>query len=436
MKRLFTLSIAALLLATLANAQQITFRRPPEVIEELALAAPTPHPVFNNDCSAVMLVHDNGTTPIADLPTNELCLATIRIDPNRYCRIIEKGANAISLKRIPDGEEIKVSALPEGSTIIYTVWYPTGDKILIFNREKDGVYLYSASLSDGVASRLSNRRINTTARKFVEWTSDTEFVTACVVEGREAPVRSTPIGPIVHESLGKKTRKRTIQGLLHDDFDCRALKFYFTSQLVHFTASGEKEIGEPAFYRTINISPNREYLMIYRVVEPYSYEAKFMDLKSVVTIEDLEGNVVKNVKQRSKLSWRSDKPATLIWCIKAKKDNPDYKATIYEQDAPFTEDRRLVVRTTKPFEKIYWCNDNLALVVEKEKDKVTISSFKPGNSDLHAIVSYDTKNIYELPGEPIMVRNEYNRKVVWSNDACCFSPLLYPFLPKMFSWYL
>ena len=416
MKKLFTLSIAVLLITTLASAQQIAFQRPPEAIEELVLANPTPSPVFNNDCSAVMLMHSNGTTPIVDVPTNELCLATIRIDPNRYCRIIEKGSHSITLKRIPDGEEIKVSNLPEGSTIIYAVWYPTGDRVLIFNREKDGVHLYSASLNDGIASRVSHRRINTTARKFVEWTSDNEFITACVIEGREAPVRGTPTGPIVYESLGKKTRKRTIQGLLRDDFECRALKFYFTSQLVHFTASGEKEIGEPALYRTINISPNREYLMVYRVVEPYSYEEKFMGLKSVVTIEDLEGNVVKTVKQRSKLSWRSDKPATLTWCVKAKKDNPDYKATIYEQDAPFTENRRLVVRTTKPFERIYWCNDNLALVVEKEKDKITISNFKPGNSDLHTIVSYDSKNIYELPGEPIMVRNQYGRKVVWCND--------------------
>ena len=416
MKRIFTLSLIALCTTILANAQQIAFQRPPTVLEELVLTVPTPHTVFNKDCSAVMLMYNNASVPIDDVPVNDLCLATVRIDPNRYCRIIEKGSHSISLKRIPDGKEIKVSNLPENSAVIYAVWYPTGDRVLMFNRENDGVYLYSASLEDGVATRVSNRRINTTARKFVEWTSDTEFVSACVVEGRKAPVRTTPTGPVVQESLGKKTRKRTVQGLLHDDFDMRALKFYFTSQLVHFTSSGEKEIGEPALYRTINISPNREYLMIYRVIEPYSCESNFMGLKSVVTIEDLECNVLKTVKQRGKLSWRSDKPSTISWCVNAKKDNPDYKATIYEQDAPFTENRRLVVRTSKPFEKIYWCNDNLALVVEKEKNQTTISSFKPGDSKLHTIVSYDTKNIYELPGEPIMVRNEYGRKVLWTDS--------------------
>ena len=417
MRRVFLLLLAALAASTSTNAQQIAFQRPPKVFEELALATQTPRPVFNDDCSAIMLLYGNGTVPIADIPTNDLCLATVRIDPNRYCRMIEKGYYKASLKPIPNGEEIEICNLPEGSTIIHAAWYPTGDKVLIFNREKDGVYLYSASLENGSATRISNRRINTTARKFIEWTSDTEFITACVVEGRQAPERGTPIGPVVQESLGKKTRKRTVQGLLRDDFDMQALKFYFTSQLVHFTSSGEKEIGKPALYRTINISPNREFLMIYRVVEPYSCEAKFMSLKSVVTIEDLEGNIVKTVKQRSKLSWRSDRPATLIWCVNAKKDNPDYKATIYEQDAPFTEDRRIVVRTTKPFEKIYWCNDNLALVVEKEKNKVVISSFKPGDSDLHTIVSYNSKNIYDhLPGEPIMVRNHYGRKVLWTNE--------------------
>ena len=152
MKKLFTLSIIALFFTTLVNAQQIAFKRPPEVIEELVLANPTPRAVFNKDNSAVMLMHGNGSTPIADVPTNELCLATIRIDPNRYCRIIENGSHTISLKRIPDGEEIKVSNLPEGSAVIYAVWYPTGDRVLMFNREKDGVYLYSASLNDGFTS--------------------------------------------------------------------------------------------------------------------------------------------------------------------------------------------------------------------------------------------------------------------------------------------
>ena len=417
MRKLFTLSLALFFMANLAIAQQVAYQRPPEVIEELVLANPTPSPVFNHDCSAVMLMYGNGSVSIADLPTNQLCLATVRIDTDRYCRTIEKGFHAISLKRIPDGEEIKVSNLPEGSTIIHAVWYPTGDKVLIFNRESNGVYLYSATLQDGVATRLSNRRINTTARKFVAWTNDTDFLTACVVEGCEAPVRGTPIGPIVKESLGKKVRKKTVQGLLRDDFDNKALKFYFTSQLVHFTSSGEKEVGKPALYRTISLSPNREYMIVYRVVEPYSNEAKFMNLKSVTTIEDLNGNIIKTVKQRNKLAWRADKPATLTWCVNAKKDNPDYKTSLYEQEAPFTESRQLVLRTTKPLDKVLWCNDNLAVVFEKEKDNITISSFKPGDSKLHKIVSYDTKNIYELPGEPIMVRNKYGRKVLWSNDA-------------------
>ena len=381
------------------------------------MATPTPTPVFNSDCSAVMLMYSNSSIPIANVPLNGLFLANVHIDPNKYCRMREKGYHTLSLKRIPDGEEVIVSDLPEGGTIKHAVWYPKGDKVLIFYSESDGVYLYSANLEDGKALRVSNRRINTTARKFVIWINDTDFLTACVVEGCEAPTLGTPTGPIIQESLGKKTRSRTIQGLLRDEFDVANFKYYFTSQLVRISPSGEKEIGEPAIYRTISISPDREHLMVYRVVEPYSHTSIFMDLKSKTTIEDLEGNVEKAVKQRGNLSWRADKPATLVWSVNAKKDVTDYKSSVYEQEAPFTENRRLVVRTTQPYSKMYWCSDNLAVIEEKSNDTITLYSFKPGdNSSRTKILSYNRKVMHEHPGNLVMVTNQYGRKVLWTDE--------------------
>ena len=416
MKKIFTLLLAALCITSLANAQQVAYNRPPQEIEELVLAVPAPKPVFNQDCSAVLYMWENSHIPLAEMPLDGLFLAGTHVNPSKYCHVREKGFHTLTLKKIPDGKEINVSGLPEGTTALHAAWSPSGKKIAIFNRESDGVYLYSASLEDGKATRISNRRINTVAKKFLMWVNDDDIITACVVEGVKTPVQGTPIGPIVQESLGKKERKRTTQGFLRDNFDVEAYNHYFTSQLVRISASGEKEIGTPAIYRTIGISPDRNYLMIYRVTE-HSYTAGFSKFKAKTTIEDLDGNVVKDVKYRSHLSWRADKPATLTWVRKAKK-GANYKNSVYEQEAPFTEKSRLVLRTKKPFEKIYWSNDNLALVVEKEKNTITISSFKPGNSELNTIVSYNSKNIYELPGEPIMVNNEYGRKVVWTNDKC------------------
>ena len=417
MKRFLVFLSLVILCTPLISAKQTTYQRPPQEIEELVLATPTPTPVFNSDCSAVMLMYSNSSIPIANVPLNGLFLANVHIDPNKYCRMREKGYHTLSLKRIPDGEEVIVSDLPEGGTIKHAVWYPKGDKVLIFYSESDGVYLYSANLEDGKALRVSNRRINTTARKFVIWINDTDFLTACVVEGCEAPTLGTPTGPIIQESLGKKTRSRTIQGLLRDEFDVANFKYYFTSQLVRISPSGEKEIGEPAIYRTISISPDREHLMVYRVVEPYSHTSIFMDLKSKTTIEDLEGNVEKAVKQRGNLSWRADKPATLVWSVNAKKDVTDYKSSVYEQEAPFTENRRLVVRTTQPYSKMYWCSDNLAVIEEKSNDTITLYSFKPGdNSSRTKILSYNRKVMHEHPGNLVMVTNQYGRKVLWTDE--------------------
>ena len=144
---------------------------------------------------------------------------------------------------------------------------------------------------------------------------------------------------------------------------------------------------------------------------------KFFEYDTQVVSSDLEGNIEKTVKQRNNLSWRADKPATLTWTVNAKKDVTDYKTSVYEQEAPFTESRRLVVRTTKPFSKIYWCNDDLAVVEEKANDTITIYSFRPGDtSSRNKILSYDRKIMHEHPGNLVMVTNQYGRKVLWSDE--------------------
>ncbi len=415
MKRIFLLSIA-LFVATFATAQQVAFQRPPEAIEQLAMADPTPTVLFNTDNSALMVLHRNRAIPISSIPLNELFLASVRINPANYSRTRETGNYAITLKQIPNGNEVKVSNLPEGGTILRAEWYPTGDKILIFYRESNGVYLYAATLADGKAVRVSDRRINTTALTTAAWVSKTDFITTCVVEGGEAPVRGYPIGPIVQENLGKQIRKRTNQGLLRDNFDVQAFEYYFTSQLVRFSPSGETTIGEPAIFRSLESSPDGSALMINRVVKPYSHTSSFKSLVSKTTIEDLQGNVLKKVKSRNKLAWRPDKPATITWVVESKK-NPDHKATVYEQAAPFSEERRVVVRTTKSFDKIYWHNDEFAVVVEKGKGRRIFSSFKPCSDIIDTIASYCTSNIYEQIGEPLMVSNKYGREVIWTDAA-------------------
>lgn len=414
MKKIFTLLLGVLCFSSVAYAEQVAYRRPPQDIEELATAS-THEMKFNKDYTAAIIMYANRNVPIEEVPVNGLRIAGLRVDPNRYCRTRERGYNSIALKQLPKGEEVKVSGLPENCAVLRVDWYPTGDKVLMFVREKEGIYLYSASFENSEAVRVSESRINTVASKFLLWVNDTDFITACVVEGVEKPTQGTPTGPLVQESLGKKTRSRTVQGLLRTNYDVECLEHYFTSQLTYISPSEQRAIGDPAIYRTINISPNREYLMIYRVVEPYLYNVSFKSFKSKTTIEDLEGNVIKEVKQRGNLAWRPDKPATLVWSVKAKKD-ADYKNAIYEQEAPFDGKRRLVIRTSKPFSQIYWGNDEMSLLVEKDKGMVYISSFKPGNSEVNTFITYNGKIRHENVGDPIMVTNEYGRKVLWTNE--------------------
>jgi hypothetical protein len=84
MKRLLTL-VVALLCLSMAEAQQVAYQNPPQVLGDLLLASPSPKLVANDDCSAVMLQYENTTIPMADMPLDGLFLAAKHINPDKFC---------------------------------------------------------------------------------------------------------------------------------------------------------------------------------------------------------------------------------------------------------------------------------------------------------------------------------------------------------------
>ena len=248
--RITTLIVTCLLACLSLSAQENSYQRPPKVIEDMALAPLTPAVEFNSDYTQMMQLHGFSYTPLSELAQPELRLAGARINPDTYSVSRRPGYNKIVIVNLKNNAEMTISGLPENSIVWSADWYPTGDRILIANKEKDGIYLYSASLADGKAARLSNRRMNATLSNSVYWLNNTDFIFKAVPASNQgAPVKSqVPTGPVVQENLGKSVPARTYQDLLKNGHDEALFEYYFTSQLVKMTANGEQEIGKPNIY--------------------------------------------------------------------------------------------------------------------------------------------------------------------------------------------
>jgi dipeptidyl aminopeptidase/acylaminoacyl peptidase len=307
-------------------------------------------------------------------------------------------------------------------------------------KEKDGIYLYACGL-DGVAKRLSNRKMNGTQGTRLHWINDTDFVFMAVPQGRGAApaLNNVPQAPIIQENLGTSSPARTYQDLLKNKNDEEQFEYYFTSQLVKITPQGETEIGAPGVYSQVSLSPDGSMVLLTQVEKPYSYTVTYRDFPTTVKIMDIHGKDVKTLAKNPVIvtamgydttspypryfTWRNDKPATVIWVEALDGGNPrgkklDYLDAVYQLEAPFSGEKQLVVKTPKRFRGIQWCDDQFAIVSDasRQAHSTRMSSFVPcGDGKLTTIFEWKSEDNYANPGRIMTHKGQYGSPVIYTD---------------------
>ncbi|MDR0977248.1 MAG: prolyl oligopeptidase family serine peptidase [Prevotellaceae bacterium] len=442
--KLFKLLVMALIAAPLsASAQDITYQRPPQVIEDIVMASTSPAVHFSRHFDRMLELERAPYITVAELAQPELRLAGIRFEPNTYYTSRQRGYTRIFITDMKDKSRRQVTGLPADGIIVDTFENPAGDGCLIAVKGDDGVYLYRADYKDGTATQVSRRRLNAVNGITVVWLSDTDFLTLMVpTSNRQAPAENrTPRGPIVQENIGKTTPARTYQDMLKNPYDESLFEYYFTSQLVKVTPQDETEINAPAIYAGISASPDRSLLLVRTIEKPYSYVVPMQNFPTHIVVTDTNGKLVKDILQTPVLitamgydttspyprshAWRADKPATLFWVEAQDDGNPrskqvDYADIVYQQEAPFTGDKQEVARTRHRYGGITWCDDSFALLREQSREtrRRQTFSFKPASGEAPTLVfDVSTDDLYNDPGTPHLVRNQYDRYVLYTNKA-------------------
>lgn len=445
-----TFKIMALLFATAACATTETkaddlngYKEPVKVLKDMALAPKTPSLVFDDNYTRRIELQVNSFISLAELAQPELRLAGERFNPDTYSESRNPGYSEASIVDMKTGAVTPISGLPEGRPIWRAEFYNNDKNVLVRVKESDGIYLYSASVTDGVAKRITDYRLNGVGSGSIIWTGDESFIMTAVPMGQHfAPAADpTPKSPIIQENLGTSAPARTYQDMLQNVEDERLFDWYFTSQLVSVSPEGTKEIGQRAIYSSISASPDKQYLMIRTVQRPYSYTHQYYSFPSTLSIITLDGKLVKEVAkfplQNGQMgydttspeprshSWRSDKPSTIYWVEALDGGNPkgktlEYYDAVYQLEAPFTGEKQEVVKTTMRYGGITWCDDQFAILSQRLSSKRinTISSFKPGdNASVKEIFSWSSNDSYANPGRIVTSKNSYGRSVVFTDKT-------------------
>lgn len=446
MKRtLFPILFIGLLIPVRGIAQETMYKRPAAILEEVAMAKLSPVTWISDSGEWALLMERSPYRSIAKLAQPELRIAGTRINPVTFGGSRVSEFAGVTLLHVPSGKEVTASGLPAGAVVINAEYSPSEKEIVLFVEENDGVYLFCFSAQLPQVRKITGRKLNTTTGTTIQWINDTEFFTLAVPSDVGAPPEKplVPAGPVIQESTGQKEAIRTFQDLLKDPYDESLFDYYFTSQLIRVDMEGPvKEVGEPAIYGwPFSLSPDRNYFLASTLHRPYSYLVPMSYFPQKTFVMDLSGKIIRELQETPVLNlpsgydvaspyprsygWRADKPATLFWVEAQDGGNPrenkvEYMDIVYQWDYPFDGVKEEVGRTIKRFRNILWHDDSFALLYEYSRtdNRTKTWQIKPASEEAPVLlVDLSMDDSYNNPGNPLTVKNQYNRNIVYTDKA-------------------
>ena len=428
-----------------ASAQEnLTYQKPSKEILDL-VDVPLAPSVFVDDKKEFMVFAYRDTyKTIADLSQEELRLGGLRIDPKTNIGSRVTYFNNLKIKRINEKEStiVQVKGLPENPRLANFNYSPDQKKIAMTYTTTNGVEVWVLDIAKASFSKLTEARANANMRDVINWFEDgSALLVKMISEQRQDLIdveNAIPSGPTVSISEGKKAQNRTYQDLLKNPNDEHNFEQLALSEIYKISLDGKEEkwLGS-AMYGNISFSPDGSYVLINTVERPFSYLVPYYRFpsKSIVytkeaqkvetivevpLIEDLPKGFMATREGRRNISWRNDKPATLVYAEALDGGDPEFdvefRDEVFMLDAPFSGTPKSILKTINRFGNIQWGNDKVAVAVDSwwNTRNTKTYTFNPSDESQPAKVIFDRnyQDSYNDPGSFVLKKNDFGSMVL------------------------
>jgi dipeptidyl aminopeptidase/acylaminoacyl peptidase len=451
MKQFYRIVLSALLLVGFSHLSviaQTTYQTPPKAIADLVNAPSTPSVSFSKSGDWMMLLERADNPSIEELSQPELRIAGLRINPATSGPSRGRGVENVKIKMTRGGEEIQIKGLPANPSMGGFA-LSKDEKFLAFTQtEANGISLWVVDMTSFEAKKLTDTILNEVYGNAMAWTPENEILIKAVNPSRgNIPQKpSAPAGPIIQESTGEASPNRTYQDLLSNPYDEKLFAFFIDSQIMLVDLNGDKKpIGPSGMIKSMDLSPDGKYLMVDLIKKPFSYLVPASRFPYDVEVWDKAGKKVKTVAQipldenrptgfdatvtgPRNISWRADKGAMLYWVEAQDEGDPrnDVKdrEIVYTLDAPFASEKKKLATTPYRFAGIAWSDDNFAIMNERwsasRKEMRSVINPSNFNQAKRIIIERSSDDIYNDPGDPLFVENQFGKNVLLRNGDLVF----------------
>ncbi len=377
MTRLITaLAVLALAVPQLVEAAEgqapaaARWMTPPEEVMEVLHARRLPW-VWTAPTGDHLLLADPVTYPsLAELAAPMHKLAGMRVDPSINDIHGRHGATSPRLMVVEGGAEIPPEiplALPDGVEVRSVSWTVDGQRFAMVTRHADHMGLWVGSV-DGDLTEIEGLAVNQLLGGGARWMPDQKRLLVRRVPDRGAPPEppAFPAGPEILEGSGATARSTyEARNLLETPHDDALFEYYATSELVVVDPAKGKitPLGEPAVYCTADFSPDGKYLLVERLVGPWSHAVPWWRFASELEVWDTKARLVASVASLPLadevpihgvhlgprgISWRATTKHTLYWVEALDGGDPvaevPHRDRLMRLEKPFTGEPEEVFR--------------------------------------------------------------------------------------------
>jgi len=439
MKKLIFL--ITLFLSTIAFAQEnVSYQKPTQEIIELAEAPLAPSIRIDAKGENIVFLYRSNFKSIETLSEKEMRLGGLRINPKTNINSRQTYFNNMKVRLGRKSNESNVDGLPNNGRYSYFSWSPDQKKMAFTNTVSNGVELWVLDMASKSVKKISEANLNANTGQPFSWLKDSKSLLIKTLTKEKTTLIDTktaiPTGPTISISeAGKKAQNRTYQDLLKNKTDEHNFEQLARSELQKVDLNGNIKLWmESDMYRGVSLSPDGNYIMVTTLEKPFSYLVPYYRFPSktniydtnaklvttflkVPLIEDLPKGFMAVRKGKRNVSWRNDKPATLVWTEALDEGDPEkkvpYRDEVLELDAPFKGNGKSLIKTVGRFYDIEWGNDNTAVAHDYWWNTRNTKSyvFNPSKNNSKPLIIDDRnyQDKYSNPGNFVTKRNQYGR---------------------------
>lgn len=422
--------------------ENLSYQKPSASILELADYERAPSVSMDTKKEYMLLTYRNTYKSLDDLNQDELRLGGLRINPITNISSAVTYVNNLKIRKIKDSNEMQVAGLPENPRISNIAWSPDNTKISFSHTTATGVELWVIEVASAKAKKLTEATVNGNIGNPFSWLNDNATILVKMLPKNRAALldakKDLPTGPIISNADGAKSQNRTYPDMLKNKNDEVNFENIMTSELYKVTLDGSATLFKKAdMYAGESFSPDGNYIMLTTIKKPFSYIVPLSRFPSKSVICDKNGLEIKVVnevplteiipkgfmavrKGKRNMSWRSDKPATLVYAEALDGGDPatkvDFRDEVFLWNAPFDAAATTLVKTPQRYSGIIWGNDNTAIVSDEWYDTRNTKTYlvNPSNPSQAPKVIFDrnSQDVYSDPGNFETRKNQYNRYVL------------------------